>query len=296
MADRSGTIGIVGGTGMLGTAIARALLDKQVVAPENLWISNRSGRAAAFEAFPTLHVAKGNEDLADACDTILLSVPPASASDLAVNAAGKLVISLMAGISLRDLQTISGANRVVRAMSSPAAEVGQAYSPWCASTAVTSRDRQRVTAIFGACGLSDEIEVESHIEYFTAMTGPVPGFVAFFAAAMQDYSVEKGIPPAIADRAIRQLFLGAGTLMSRGAARPADHVKQMIDYAGTTAAGLETMLQSSISREIAEGLDARKISRASLGAAGPAFYGPAPLHASPRDRPFGPPVSGTPAR
>ena len=249
-------VGIVGGTGELGRSIADALLANRVVAPDRLWISNRSGGTDHFPDHPGVHVTTSPQELADACEIVLLSVPPASAASIAMEARRCLVISVMAGISIERLSTLTRADRIIRAMSSPAARHGLAYSPWCASTAVTADDREKTTALFEACGLTDEVGSEAHIECFTAMTGPVPGFVAFFAKAMVDYATSKGIAAETADRAIRQLFLGAGTLMSVGEMTPADHVRQMIDYAGTTAAGLETLERSSVSAEIAKGLDA----------------------------------------
>lgn len=256
MSENGWAIGIVGGTGMLGQAIAGALLDAQVVAPQRLWISNRSGAADAFSNRPGVTVTTSNQELADRCDVILLSVPPASAASIAMGASDKLVISVMAGISLDKLGRMTGTDRIIRAMSSPAARLSLAYSPWCATAKVTAADRVRATTIFKACGTTDEVESEAHIDCFTAMTGPVPGFVAFYAKTMVDYAVGRGLPPAVADRAIRQLFLGAGTMMSQGAMTPADHVQQMIDYAGTTAAGLEEMEQSSIAKDIAQALNA----------------------------------------
>ncbi len=258
-------LGIVGGTGMLGKAVARAILEKGVIPPDRLWISNRSGQADAFPDFPGINFTTNNQDLAAACDVILLSVPPAQVPDMSVNAPDRLILSVMAGVPLDRLADITGSTRVIRAMSSPAAETGLAYSPWCAAPSVTDADRNCAFAIFGACGLTDEVHNEAHIEFFTAMTGPVPGFVAFFAEAMADHAISKGIPPEIADRAVRQLFLGAGTMMSNGTPTPADHVREMIDYAGTTAAGLEDMRRSNISADIAKGLDAAIARTRSIG-------------------------------
>ena len=95
--------------------------------------------------------------------------------------------------------------------------------------------------------------------------GPVPGFVAFYAASMIDYATARGIAPEIADRAVRQLFLGAGTVMSVGAMTPADHVRQMTDYAGTTAAGLEVMQRSSLPDDITKALDSAVARTRSIG-------------------------------
>ncbi|WP_346898907.1 pyrroline-5-carboxylate reductase dimerization domain-containing protein [uncultured Roseibium sp.] len=258
MTSSIGTVGIIGGSGMLGRAIAHALLRSGTIAPERLWISNRSGNSAGLEASPAINITTNNQELVKACDTVLLSVPPkdAAAIGIGIDARNKLVASVMAGVSLQKLQDLTGAARVVRAMSSPAAEFSLAYSPWTASAAVTGEDRNVIAALFGACGTTDEVPDEPQIEIFTAITGPVPGFVAYFAACMSDYAVTRGIDPTVADKSIRQLFLAAGHMMAEGTMTPTGHVQQMIDYAGTTAAGLNTMASSDISDAIAAGLDA----------------------------------------
>lgn len=256
MTDSGRSIGIIGGSGMLGRAISLALLDRKIIPAANFWISNRSGSTAGFEQFPDINVTSDNKQLCDACDIIILSVPPASASDICIDGSDKLIVSVMAGLTLDELHTLTGSNRIVRAMSSPAAELGLAYSPWVATTQVDEADRACVKKIFDACGTNDEIDDESHLDHFTAMTGPVPGFVAFYAKCMIDYAVKSGIAPAIADRAVRQLFFASGAMLMHGKPTPSEHVQEMIDYAGTTAAGLISMQNSPIPEAIAEGLDA----------------------------------------
>lgn len=246
-------IGIIGGTGMLGSAMTTALLDRGDVQPSDLWISSRTGCAALPAG---VRHTTGHQELVDACDLVLLCVPPAAAGDLGIEASGRLVLSVMAGLTVERLSRLTGADRVVRAMSSPAAAQGLAFSPWVASSHVSVADRARVTALFKACGSTAEVGSEDQIDLFTAMTGPVPGFVAFFAASMVDYAIARGVAPDIADQAVRQLFLGAGQLMAGGDLAPADHVKQMIDYAGTTAAGLTRLQASNVRTDLGAALDA----------------------------------------
>ena len=176
--------------------------------------------------------------------------------DLGVTLSDKLVISVMAGITIDRITELTGATRVIRAMSSPAAAQALAYSPWVAVDATDEVDRVFAQSLFTACGRTDQIAEESHLDIFTAMTGPVPGFVAYFAEVMAQYADDKGLSPEIADRAVRQLFLGAGHGMAQGDARPTDHVQEMIDYAGTTAAGLQVLRNSTVPQQVAEGLDA----------------------------------------
>ena len=252
----SRSIGIIGGSGMLGGAISRALLDRKIVQASDFWISSRSGNRVGFEQYPAINFTGDNAQLCAACEVIILSVPPALAPDISIDVPECLVISVMAGITIKELQAMTGSDRIVRAMSSPAAELGLAYSPWVASAKVDANDRASVGTIFEACGTTDEIEDEAHLDHFTAMTGPVPGFVAFYAECMIDYAIKAGISPAVADRAIRQLFFASGAMLAHGKATPSDHLQEMIDYDGTTAAGLVSMKNSPIPKAIAEGLDA----------------------------------------
>jgi len=250
------TLGIIGGTGQLGSAIAHALLKTGTIAPERLWIANRSGARDPFAGLPQVNVTTDASQLAGACDTILLSVPPALFPQVTFKANDKLLLSVMAGVTIAQMARQTGARRIIRAMSSPAAELGLAYSPWCASPAVTDKDRKTARTLFAACGKTDEVSNEDQIDYFTALTGPVPGFVAFFADAMITDAIARGVPKDVADRAVRQLFHAAGVVLDSSQKSPADHVEAMIAYAGTTAAGMLALRDSDLARAIGQGLDA----------------------------------------
>jgi pyrroline-5-carboxylate reductase len=250
------SIGIVGGSGALGSAIGHALLRDRFITSERLWISNRSGNASGFEEWPDTRFTTRNQELVDACQIVLLSVPPHLASSLGIEAEDRLVISVMAGVSIEQIEKETGARRVVRAMSSPAAEIRLAYSPWFTSVGVSDEDRNEVRGLFGACGQTDEVPSEDQIELFTALTGPVPGFVAYYADCMVTYAVKRGIDPAVADRAMRQLFHASGVIFAESEASPGEHVREMIAYAGTTAAGLEAMKASTLAASIEQGLEA----------------------------------------
>lgn len=253
------------GCGQLGGAIGRTLLRCGLIEPSNMWIANRSGRAAGLEAFDGINWTTQIQHLADRCDVILLALPPAAGVQLHFAAPDRLVVSVMAGITSGQLTAISGSRRVVRAMSNPAAEIAMAYSPWFAAPDVTVADKAIVTWLFEACGTTDEVPAEDQIDCFTAVTGPVPGFVAMFADAMAQYAVAQGVEPKVAERAVRQLFLAGGHLLSASDDSAATHVQAMIDYAGTTAAGLLAMREAGVSQAIAKGLEAARLKTLTIG-------------------------------
>ncbi|HEY9213891.1 MAG TPA: pyrroline-5-carboxylate reductase dimerization domain-containing protein [Ancylobacter sp.] len=253
------------GCGQLGGAIGRTLLRSGLIEPSTMWIANRSGRAAGFNAFDGLRWTTDIQELADRCAVIVLALPPAAGVKLAFAAPDTLVVSVMAGITSDQLIAMSGSRRVVRAMSNPAAENAMAYSPWFAAPDVTVADKAIVTRLFEACGVTDDVPVEDQIDCFTAVTGPVPGFVAMFADAMVRYAVTQGIEPKVAERAVRQLFLAGGHLLSQSDEPASAHVQAMIDYAGTTAAGLLAMRAAGIDDAVVRGLEAARLKTLAIG-------------------------------
>lgn len=249
-------IGIVGGTGQLGRAIATAWLETRTVLPETLWIANRSGSLGGLSRWPEIRTTTDASALGETCEVILLAVPPDQARTLRFAAGGCLVVSVMAGVTLDELARITGAARVVRAMSSPAAAYRLAFSPWLPRGEIGADDEATVTRLLSALGKTERVASEEQIDRFTAITGPVPGFVAAFAEAMVLSATRRGIPEPVADRAVRQLFLAAGTMMSLEDKTPAGHVQEMIDYAGTTAAGLTALRRGPLAEAVDEALEA----------------------------------------
>jgi pyrroline-5-carboxylate reductase len=242
------------GSGALGGAIARRWLATGCVTPDRLTVVSRS--ATPLAGAPEVAATADAATLCAAADVVLLAVPPAQAQTLHLGASRALVLSVMAGVTLQHLGRITGHGRIVRAMSSPAAERGLAWSPWLAPSELARDDRRLTRHLLSVLGETAEVAQEAHIDHFTALTGPVPGFVAAVAAAMIDHSVAQGLDRTTAERAVRQLFLAAGLAMAEAADSPADQVQAMIDYDGTTAAGLRVLRDGPVARALAEALEA----------------------------------------
>lgn len=244
-------IGIIGGAGWLGGAIADAMLDAGIVQAENLTLSYRTQRP---DRLPNCVWTTDNQALADRSDVIFLSVRPADWPGLAVNAAGKFLVSVMAGIRLDALCRHHQTLRVVRSLPNAAAEVGKSYTPWIATADVTEDDRAIVRAVFDACGTQDEVPGEAEIDYLTGLSGSGPAFPALLAAAMMKDAVSHGLDAAIARRAVNTLIMGAGRLFEQRNECPSDIVETFLDYRGTTAAAIEAMRNAGFEAAVANGL------------------------------------------
>ena len=73
------------------------------------------------------------------------------------------------------------------------------------------------------------------------------------------------------ERAVRQLFHGAGVMLAGSSTTPGEIVRMFVDYAGTTAEGLRNFQASTLAEDIGRGIDAAyrkaKIDLTGLGAA-----------------------------
>ena len=245
-------IGIVGGNGWIGGALARALVAAGLP-PARLTLSSRS---APPDWLPEATWTHDNQALADASDVVVLSVRPQDWPAVAVSAPGKLVVSVMAGVSLADLARGTGTDRVVRALPNAAAEVGYSYTPWTASPAVTDADRATVHRLFAACGSGDEVPREADIDYLTGHSGTGPAYPALLAAALTRDAVAHGIPEDVARRAALGILIGTGRIFEKTGEDPAATVAAFVDYKGVTAAAIEAMRAGGFDDLVAAGLAA----------------------------------------
>ncbi|MQB41803.1 pyrroline-5-carboxylate reductase dimerization domain-containing protein [Rhizobium sp. ICMP 5592] len=262
--DSSLRIGIIGGGGWLGGAIAGALLDAGLIEPHRLSLSFRKEQPQRFaNAFWTTD----NQALADRSDVVIFSVRPADWSNLAVDARGKLVISVMAGIRLGAISDRHNTGRVIRSLPNAGAEVGKSYTPWIASNDVKDGDRAIVRTIFDACGSQDEVTSETDIDYLTGLSGSGPAFPALLASAMMRDAIAYGLSEEIARRAVTTVLAGAGRLIEHREDCPDDIVRAFLDYRGTTAAAIEGMRAAGFDASVANGLSAAFKKSVSMGEA-----------------------------
>ena len=250
------TVGIIGGAGWLAGALLRPALVKGVVRAEDVILSSRRTAVAGFEALPGIRTTSDNKQLAAKSDIVILSVRPDDLKGVDADLSGKLVISVMARMPRSEISKRFGCDRLVRTMPNASAEFGQSFTPWHASPDVTAEDKAFVASFFGASGIAREVPNEPDIDYFTGLTGSGFAFPALMARAMIEHAIENGVAPELADVAVRQLMLGAGTYVSVSKESAAEIVKTFVDYGGTTAAGLTAMIDRDSDGVVKAGLDA----------------------------------------
>lgn len=256
MTEQAPTVGIIGGTGWLGRNIGRRALEAGVIRPDSLTISSRSGPGTAFADWPGVHWTADNRELVERSEVVILSVRPQDFRIMDFAAEGRLVISVMAGVSSRTLARRSRSGRIVRTMPNAAVEIGRSYTPWFTEPGASAADREFVQRLFGSCGTADEVKSEADINYLTGLSGAGPAWPALLADALLSHALAQGLDPQVAERAVKGVVCGASQLLEPQGEPPASMVQTFVDYRGTTAAGLNAMIAGGFTAAVHAGLAA----------------------------------------
>ncbi|MCE5972492.1 NAD(P)-binding domain-containing protein [Sinirhodobacter sp. WL0062] len=247
-------VGLIGAMGWIGASLGAGMLDSGVVAAADLTVLTRRDPPGAYLGNEAVHWARSVEELVERSDVVIVSVRPQDWPALHLRAPGRLVISVMAMVPMRELAASGG--RVVRAMPNALAEQRRSYSPWFAAPDVIATDKAAVTRILDSIGRSDELQDEDHLDVMTVLPGSGPAYPALVAAAMLDFARARGLPEPIARRAVEAVICdGAALLQGRIETAP-EVIAAFRDYAGVTAAGLNGADDAGLSTALRAGLDA----------------------------------------
>lgn len=249
-------IGIIGGQGWMGRSLGIALLERNILSADQLGVSSRSGSGEAYRDWPGVRCVKDNHELAAMADVLVLSVRPQDLANVDIDAADKLVISLLAMASVEEVGRQLGSQRIVRAMPNAAAEIRRCWFPWYASKQVGDIEKQLVQALLESCGVARELPRERDLDYLTALSGAGPAYPALLAQAMLEHAREQGIADDIAYEAVMQTLVGGSLLLEHLGSDPGEMVARLVDYDGTTARGLKAMIDGGFSPLVQKGLSA----------------------------------------
>ncbi len=223
------------GAGKMGTAIHKALEGK----------------------FDVVLCGRGED-----CDAevVLFCVKPqdfaACVEGLGVDLSGRLVISIMAGVSLKTLAEKTGATQVVRSMPNLPLQVGRGFTAWVASDGV--KEKSFVKSIFAAIGEEMEVDEESKLDAITALSGSGPGYFFYFCEVLEAKARDWGFSEEEARKIVRATFLGSAGLLELNEKSAAEWKLAVKSKGGTTEAALNCLEQGGFDTLVKEALEAAK--------------------------------------
>ncbi len=249
------------GAGMMAEAMINGLLNgSRVLEPEQILIAEpREERCRELAARYGVRWTCRNADAAKEADVLVISIKPQVLGEVFIDLYGNvppsaLVLSIMAGVTIRQIATGFGARRVVRSMPNTPARIGQGITVWTSTQEVPEQQIAQARAILSALGDEVYVDNEDYLDMATALSGTGPAYVFLFMEAMIDAGVHLGFSRQIAERLVYQTVRGSVAYAIAAEEHPASMRNQVTSPGGTSAealyhlekGGLRTVLSRAI--------------------------------------------------
>jgi pyrroline-5-carboxylate reductase len=270
------TIALIG-PGAMGEAIVAGLLRKEITPPGCIRASgplaarvNSLNERYGIQPFTDNLAAVQNADL------VILAVKPQKLSRVMEALQGHIppnavVLSIIAGATLKTIAEGLQHDSVVRAMPNTPAQIGEGITVWTSSHAVKPDQLEIARQVLDALGQEVYVEEENYLDMATALSGTGPAYVFLFMEALIDAGVHMGFPRRIAEQLVTQTIQGSISYSQRIDIHPAQLRNQVTSPGGTSAealyylekAGFRTAISRAIwaayerSQELGKGLNSK---------------------------------------
>ncbi len=227
------------GAGKMASALACGMT--KVFDKSAICAYDKSAEAAV--AFAAKTKASGEFTLADA-DIVILAVKPqhldSAVKDHKDILKDKLIVSILAGTRIEQLQQKTGSKRIVRIMPNISATIGAGVAGVTKTDAVGKGEFAVIEKVLKSTGVYEYFSDENLFDAITGLSGSGPAFAFEFIKALTDGAVTAGMPMQQALRMAAATVEGAAQMVLQGG-NPSDLRNQVMSPGGTTAEGIRTL-------------------------------------------------------
>jgi pyrroline-5-carboxylate reductase len=182
-------------------------------------------------------------------DIVLLAVKPqalaALSSELTLFCAlhsPKLILSILAGITIERLTAIVGGVPILRAMPNTPALIGEGITACVASTGISAAQKAQATELLSSVGDVVWLEKESLLDVATALSGSGPAYMFHLLECLVNASVARGLNAESARRLAIHTMRGSASLALASHETLEQLRENVTSPAGTTEAALKRLI------------------------------------------------------
>jgi pyrroline-5-carboxylate reductase len=236
-------VGIVGAGVMAESMIAGLLADHAVEAGTLVASHPRRERRDALAERHGIRPVSANRDALGDAEVVVLAVKPQMLGRVMRDLRGRfgadqVVVSIVAGATLRTLVDGLQHASVVRAMPNTPSQIRRGISVWAASEACTARQRDQARRVLRALGDERQVDDESFVAMATALSGTGPTYLFAVMEALIDAGVHLGFPRELAHDLVVETLVGSAEYARQSELHPAQLRNAVTSPGGTSAAAI----------------------------------------------------------
>ncbi|MCM3714882.1 pyrroline-5-carboxylate reductase [Alkalihalobacillus oceani] len=253
------------GAGSMAEAILGGLINKQIVKPEQIIVTNLQDQQKLTRLAGTYDVntTSNRMEAVRRADIIILAMKPKHVKEAleevqTVTRPDQLFVSVLAGIPTDYMESLlKGKASVIRTMPNTSAKVGASATAISKGAYANDEQLQVVEALFAAIGTVTVVE-EEKLDAVTGLAGSGPAYFYYLIEAMEKAAVDNGLTKEEASALITQTVIGVGQRLQKTEKSAKELYEEVMSPNGTTEAGIgvlrEYHMQDVMEKAIAQAI------------------------------------------
>lgn len=258
----SETIGIIG-TGKMGNAIYNGL--KRELSENKLFVCDKD--ESKMKSLGVKNCCTNVKTIIEKVDILVIAVKPQSFDELVKSMdcpiKDKLIVSVMAGVTISDISKKMKAEKIVRCMPNLPVEVQSGVIGWIGTSNLSIADKNTIRRIFSYLGNAIELSDESKIDFITALSGSGPAYFFHLCNMISKKARQSGFSKEEARIISERTFIGSAKLLNENKTTTEEWVEAVASKGGTTEAALKSLREDNFEKTFAKAID-KAVSRFKL--------------------------------
>jgi pyrroline-5-carboxylate reductase len=243
---------LVIGAGNMGLTYAEGMSQAPIIGKRKIMIYDimpqtreEVAKNKSFEVFDKL------ENCLPKADIVFIAVKPYHCEDLfnemkAMTHDQQIIVSLMAGVRIEQIQNWLKVPKIVRTMPNLPAKVGKGVTSYTESAAVSRVELMTVRSLLDTTGVSIHVNSENYIDASTGISGSGPAYIFYFMQSMLEAARKMGFSENDSKVLVSQTFEGAVALFNDDDSSPQTWMNRVASKGGTTRAALDSMDDNNV--------------------------------------------------
>lgn len=250
------------GAGNMARAMIQGMIQSGNYQPEDILVYNHRYEPTLkavtedFQIYPILD----EKELFSKAEMIIFAVkPPILLANLPhikeEMKPNQLLVSIAAGVTIKQIEDILGTCKLVRAMPNTPATVREGMTSITANAQMTRKETEQVVAVFESFGRAKELP-ESQMDAIIGVSGSSPAYVYLFIEALADGAVLEGMKRGDAYEMAAQAVLGAAKMVLETQQHPGALKDKVCSPGGTTIEAVRVLEENGLRSAVIKAVQA----------------------------------------
>jgi pyrroline-5-carboxylate reductase len=249
------------GCGNMGSAIVNALLQKEKVFPDHMYICDTNPEKLKVFQHEGIHVSQVAEETVASADIVFLAVKPQGVEKILNMLKGSfvpetLLVSIAAGVTISKLKQYSGLQKVIRTLPNTPAMVHLGVTQMYTPDEVSQEEKSYITDLLESFSLVITCKDEDELDKYGTISACGPAYFFRILEIFSRRAEQFGLSAENARALTLRTMLGSAQLAAKSGEDFSVLRQKVTSKGGNTEQALETFDRMKLEEILNAGIDA----------------------------------------